>query len=181
MMMMVDGQGVDGFRLDVITRISKDIVFPELPKDMAPENGFILCQRPQPACLFWGNEPRSFFRYDGMNVGEASGININDALLLWMKTGRNCKPSSFWPYRVCISKDNFMYADHSNRNLVEWKKIFHRWDQVFSKKAGAPFTSAIMIQAAWRAALETSSEAYRELSATMLHTFLLSIRATPYI
>lgn len=176
-------KGVDGFRLDVITCISKDIAFPELPKDMAPGEWFpYYAKGPNLHAYLQEMNREVFSRYDGMNVGEASGININDALLFVDEDRQELQTFYHFDHTgFGISKDNFMYADHSNRNLVEWKKIFHRWDQVFSKKGWGTIYLGNHDTSRMTSRFGNDSEAYRELSATMLHTFLLSIRATPYI
>jgi len=176
-------KGIDGFRLDVITCISKDIAFPELPKDMQVGGWFPYYAKGPHLHEYLQEMNREVFsKYDCMNVGEASGISIEDALL-FVDEDRN-ELQTFYHFDHTgfgISKENFMYADDSNRDLVQWKKIFERWDKVFIEKGWGTIYLGNHDMSRMTSRYGNDSETYRELSAKMLHTFLLSMRATPYI
>lgn len=176
-------KGVDGFRLDVITCISKDIAFPEMPRDMAAGEWFpYYAKGPNLHAYLHEMNREVFSRYDSMNVGEASGISINDALLFVDEDRQELQTFYHFDHlSFGISRENFMYADHSNRDLVEWKKIFHRWDEVFLEKGWGTIYLGNHDTSRMTSRFGNDSEAYREPSAKMLHTFLLSMRATPYI
>lgn len=176
-------KGIDGFRLDVITCISKDTYFPELPKDMPAGEWFPYYAKGPSLHEYLKEMNRKVFaKYDCMNVGEASGISIDDALL-FVDEDRN-ELQTFYHFDHTgfgISKDNFMYADENNRDLVEWKKIFKKWDKVFAEKGWGTIYLGNHDMSRMTSRFGNDSEIYRELSAKMLHTFLLSMRATPYI
>jgi oligo-1,6-glucosidase len=176
-------KGIDGFRLDVITCISKDTVFPELPKDMNVGEWFpYYAKGPHLHAYLQEMNKEVFSKYDCMNVGEASGISIEDALL-FVDEDRN-ELQTFYHFDHTgfgISKENFMYADDTNRDLVEWKKIFARWDKVFIEKGWGTIYLGNHDMSRMTSRYGNDSETYREFSAKMLHTFLLSMRATPYI
>lgn len=176
-------KGIDGFRLDVITCISKDIAFPELPKDMNVGEWFpYYAKGPHLHEYLQEMNKEVFSKYDCMNVGEASGISIEDALL-FVDEDRN-ELQTFYHFDHTgfgISKENFMYADDSNRDLVQWKKIFERWDKVFVEKGWGTIYLGNHDMSRMTSRYGNDSETYRELSAKMLHTFLLSMRVTPYI
>lgn len=174
---------IDGFRMDVITCISKDVSFPELPNYM-PVGEWFPYYAKGPHLHEYLNEMHKevFSKYDCMNVGEASGISIEDALQ-FVDEDRN-ELQTFYHFDHTgfgISKENFMYADDSNRDLVEWKKIFNRWDKVFAEKGWGTIYLGNHDMSRMTSRFGNDSETYRELSAKMLHTFLLSMRATPYI
>lgn len=176
-------KGVDGFRLDVITCISKDTTFPELPEDMPVGEWFPYYAKGPHLHEYLQEMNREVFaRYDCMNVGEASGIHIDDALL-FVDESRN-ELQTFYHFDHTgfgISKENFMYPDPSNRDLVAWKTIFDRWDKVFAEKGWGTVYLGNHDMSRMVSRFGNDTEAYRELSAKMLHTFLLSMRATPYI
>jgi len=176
-------KGIDGFRLDVITCISKDIAFPELPKDMQVGGWFPYYAKGPHLHEYLQEMNREVFsKYDCMNVGEASGISIEDALL-FVDEDRN-ELQTFYHFDHTgfgISNTNFMYADDSNRDLVQWKKTFERWDKVFIEKGWGTIYLGNHDMSRMTSRYGNDSETYRELSAKMLHTFLLSMRATPYI
>lgn len=176
-------KGVDGFRLDVITCISKDIAFPELPPDMPIGDWFpYYAKGPNLHAYLQEMNKEVFSKYDCMNVGEASGISINDALL-FVAEERN-ELQTFYHFDHTgfgISKENFMYADDNNRDLVQWKKIFDKWDKVFSEKGWGTIYLGNHDMSRMTSRFGNNSDAYREYSAKMLLCFLLSMRATPYI
>ena len=176
-------KGVDGFRLDVITCISKDISFPELPAYMPIGDWFpYYAKGPNLHAYLQEMNKDVFSKYDCMNVGEASGVSIDDALL-FVGEERN-ELQTFYHFDHTgfgISKENFMYADDSNRDLVQWKKIFERWDKVFSEKGWGTIYLGNHDMSRMTSRFGNDSDAYREYSAKMLLCFLLSMRATPYI
>lgn len=176
-------KGIDGFRMDVITCISKDTAFPELPDDMAVGEWFPYYAKGPHLHAYLNEMHREVFsKYDCMNVGEASGVSIDDALQ-FVDEERN-ELQTFYHFDHTgfgISKENFMYADDCNRDLVEWKKIFYRWDKVFAEKGWGTIYLGNHDMSRMVSRFGNDSETYRALSAKMLHTFLLSMRATPYI
>jgi oligo-1,6-glucosidase len=176
-------KGIDGFRLDVITCISKDTAFPELPKDMPVGEWFSYYAKGPHLHEYLQEMNREVFsKYDCMNVGEASGVSIEDALLFVDEDRKELQTFYHFDHTgFGISKENFMYADDTNLDLVEWKKIFNRWDKVFTEKGWGTIYLGNHDMSRMTSRFGNDSEAFRELSAKMLHTFLLSMRATPYI
>ena len=177
------GKGIDGFRLDVITCISKDNAFPELQRDMPVGEWFpYYAKGPRLHEYLQEMNREVFSKYDCMNVGEASGVSIDDALLFVDKDRQELQTFYHFDHTgFGISKENFMYADDKNRDLVEWKKVFNKWDKVFAEKGWGTIYLGNHDMSRMTSRFGNESETYRELSAKMLHTFLLSMRATPYI
>jgi oligo-1,6-glucosidase len=176
-------KGIDGFRLDVITCISKDTAFPELPKDMPVGEWFPYYAKGPHLHEYLQEMNREVFsKYDCMNVGEASGISIKDALLFVDEDRHELQTVYHFDHTgFGISKENFMYADDSNRDLAQWKKMFDKWDKVFAEKGWGTIYLGNHDMSRMTSRFGNDNQTYRELSAKMLHTFLLSMRATPYI
>jgi oligo-1,6-glucosidase len=176
-------KGIDGFRLDVITCISKDTSFPELATNMTVGEWFPYYSKgPYLHDYLQEMNKEVFSKYDCMNVGEMSFVTTENALL-FVDEDRN-ELQTFYHFDHTgfgISKENFMYADDSNKDLVEWKKIFDRWDKVFTEKGWGTIYLGNHDMSRMTSRYGNDSETYREFSAKMLHTFLLSMRATPYI
>ncbi|MCX8472496.1 MAG: alpha-glucosidase, partial [Sediminibacterium sp.] len=176
-------KGIDGFRLDVITCISKDITFPELPKKMPISEWFPYYSKGPNLHNYLQEMYREVFaKYDCMNVGEMSSINTENALL-FVDENRN-ELQTFYHFEhsgMGIYKENFMYADANNWDLVEWKKIFDKWDKTFAENGWNTIYLGNHDMSRMVSRFGNDTDAYRELSAKMLHTFLLSMRATPYI
>ncbi len=176
-------KGIDGFRLDVITCISKDTSFPELSPNMPVGEWFpYYAKGPKLHAYLQEMNKEVFSKYDCMNVGEASGVNIDEALLFVDKERDELQTFYHFDHTgFGINKENFMYADDANRDLVQWKKIFYNWDKVFDEKGWGTIYLGNHDMSRMTSRFGNDSETYRELSAKMLHTFLLSMRATPYI
>ncbi|MEY4572674.1 MAG: hypothetical protein RLZ10_1922 [Bacteroidota bacterium] len=176
-------KGIDGFRLDVIACISKDISFPELPKNMPVGQWFpYYAQGPHLHDYLQEMNKEVFSKYDCMNVGEMSFITTDNALLFVDEDRRELQTFYHFDHTgVGVSKENFMYADDTNWDLVQWKKIFYKWDKVFAEKGWGTIYLGNHDMSRVVSRYGNDSEEYRSISAKMLHTFVLSMRATPYI
>jgi oligo-1,6-glucosidase len=176
-------KGIDGFRLDVIACISKDINFLELPKDTPANQWFTYyAQGPHLHAYLQEMNNEVFSKYDCMNVGEMSFVTTQDALL-FVDEDRN-ELQTFYHFDhtgVGVSKENIMYSDDKNWDLVEWKKIFQNWDNVFAEKGWGTIYLGNHDMSRMVSRFGNDSDAFRSASAKMLHTFILSMRATPYI
>ncbi len=174
-------KGVDGFRMDVIPFISKDTDYPELPEKY--EGNFI---------PFYSNGPRLheflhemnkevLSKYDIMTVGETPGVDIDQALK-FVDEDREELNMFFHFDLMSLDRDGdevFWMRDEPWK-LTEFKEIFSTWDAVFAEKGwGSLFLSNHDFPRSvsrWG----NDSEAHWHNSATMLHTFLLTMRGTPY-
>lgn len=176
-------KGIDGFRLDVITCISKDTAFPVLSEEMPAGAWFPYYAKGPHLHEYLQEMNREVFaQYDCMNVGEASGVNIEEALLFVNEDRQELQ--TFYHFEHTgfgIHKEHFMLEDETNRDLVAWKKIFERWDQVFLEKGWGTIYLGNHDMSRMTSRYGNDSPAYRGYSAKMLHTFLLTMRATPYI
>jgi oligo-1,6-glucosidase len=176
-------KGVDGFRLDVIACISKDISFPEMPTNMPVSAWFpYYAQGPHLHDYLQEMNREVFSKYDCMNVGEMSFITTDNALM-FVDEDRN-ELQTFYHFDhtgVGVSKENFMYSDDSNWDLVAWKNIFYKWDQVFEHKGWSTIYLGNHDMSRMVSRFGNDNEQYRSISSKMLHVFILSMRATPYI
>ena len=176
-------KGIDGFRLDVIACISKDINFLELPKDTLANQWFTYyAQGPHLHAYLQEMNNEVFSKYDCMNVGEMSFVTTKNALL-FVDEDRN-ELQTFYHFDhtgVGVSKENIMYSDDKNWDLVEWKTIFQNWDNVFAEKGWGTIYLGNHDMSRMVSRFGNDSDAFRSASAKMLHTFILSMRATPYI
>jgi oligo-1,6-glucosidase len=117
-----------------------------------------------------------------MNVGEMSFITTNNALLFVDED--RCELQTFYHFDhtgVGVSKENFMYADETNWDLVQWKNIFYKWDKAFAEKGWGTIYLGNHDMSRVVSRYGNDSEKYRSISSKMLHTFILSMRGTPYI
>ncbi len=66
-------------------------------------------------------------------------------------------------------------------DLLHFKKTFSKWDSAFAKKGWISIFLANHDQARMVSRFGNDSDSFREASAKMLNTFILSMRGTPYL
>ncbi len=174
-------KGVDGFRMDVISFLSKDTTFPELPKKY--KGDFITYYAEGENIHNYLNEMNNevLSKYDVMTVGEAPGVTIDNALK-FVDEDRN-ELDMFFHFDLMSldrSEGEVFMMRKDKWKLSEFRDIFSKWDAVFAKKGwGSLFLSNHDFPRAvsrWG----NDSHQYWKNSATLLHTFLLTMRGTPY-
>jgi oligo-1,6-glucosidase len=174
-------KGVDGFRMDVITFISKDLPFKDLP---AKYNGdFVQYYAEGPKLHEYLREfnREVLSKYDIMTVAEGPGTNTENVLDFVDEDRRELNMS----YHFDIS--NLGHKDLAKKlmkpegwSFKEFKEIFVKWDKVFDQKGwGTVYLGNHdfpRIVSRWG----NDSDEFREISSKMLTTFLLTMRGTPY-
>ena len=128
-------KGVDGFRMDVITFISKDLPFRELPEKY--DGNFVQYYAEGPKLHEYLQEfnREVLSKYDIMTVAEGPGTTAEN-VLDFVDEDRNELNMS---YHFDIS--NLGHKDLAKKlmspegwNFLEFKEIFSRWDAVFTEK-----------------------------------------------
>ena len=174
-------KGIDGFRLDVIPFISKDTDFPELPA--AYGGNFIPYYADGPRLHEFLNELHRevLGKYQVMSVGEAPGVSLDQALN-FVDEDRQELDMFFQFDLMTLDRDAVHMLGYREEGwkLTEFKAIFSRWDAVFAEKGwGSVFlNNHDFPRSVSRWANDTEAHWYN--SATMLQTFLLTMRGTPY-
>lgn len=174
-------KGVDGFRMDVIPFISKDTTYPELP---AEYNGNFV--------PFYANGPKLheylhemnqevLSKYDVMTVGETPGV-ARDQALLFVDEEREELNMFFHFELMSLDRDGdeVFWMREDRWKLTEFKKIHSDWDETFAEKGwGSMFLSNHDNPRSVSRWGNDSPEHWHN-SATMLQTFLLTMKGTPY-
>jgi oligo-1,6-glucosidase len=176
-------KGVDGFRMDVIPFISKDTTFPPLR-----------AKHPGEYIAYYANGPRLheylremnrevLSKYDIMTVGEGGGVAVEDALKFVAEDRHELQ--TFFQFEVVDrwgrQEGNFLYADSTNRSLPALKGVFTKWDSVFAEDGWGTVFLGNHDQSRMVSRYGNDTPRYRVASSKMLHTLLLTMRATPYI
>ena len=176
-------RGVDGFRMDVIPFISKDTTFPPLPSAYHGNYVAYYAKGPQLHQYLQEMNREVLRTYDVMTVGEGGGVAVEDALKFVaddrheLQTFFQFDVVDYWGRR----RGNFMYPDSSNRSLPVLKEIITRWDSVFEHAGWGTVFLGNHDQSRMVSRFGNDAPGYRTTSAKMLHTLLLTMRATPYI
>lgn len=165
-------KGIDGYRLDAFQFAAKDTSFPAFPKDY--EKNFILYYAMGPHLHDYLKEMNQevFSKYDVFSVAEGAGNSFKDAHEL-VDADRKELDMAYAFEAVDIAKPE-------GYSLLHLKEVFSRWDSAFAKNGWLSIFLANHDQARLVSRYGNDSKQYREPSAKMLATFLMTMRGTPY-
>lgn len=166
-------KGVDGFRMDAFQYASKDTTWPEFPK--GHEKDFIKWYGMRPQLHEYLNEMyrEVISKYDVFAVAEGAGSTFEDAHAL-VDADRNELQMAYHFESVDLSRTPEGYT------LEEFKDVFTRWDSAFAKRGWISVFLSNHDNARLVDRFGNPDPKYRNPSTTMLNTFLLSMRGTPY-
>lgn len=174
-------KGVDGFRMDVIPFISKDTTYPEINASAPHE--FIAYYANGPKVHEYLNELNQevISKYDAFTVGEGPGIHINQALDFVHEDRKEMDMFFHFDLMSLDRKPGEVFTMREDTwKLSEFKKIFSDWDSAFAKAGwGSLFLANHDFPRSVSRWGNDSPEHWKN-SATLLHTFLLTMRGTPY-
>ncbi len=174
-------KGVDGFRMDVIPFISKHLPFTEIPDEYSGNFMSYYADGPNLHTYLHEMNQKVLTRYGVMSVGEAPGVTLDQALNFVDEDREEL--NMFFHFdlmRLDRSIEDFASPRKECWNLTEFKKIFSDWDAVFANKGwGSVFLDNHDFPRAVSRWGNDSTEHWYN-SATMLQTFLLTMRGTPY-
>jgi oligo-1,6-glucosidase len=174
-------KGIDGFRMDVITIISKDTTFPEMP---AMYNGSW--------DKFYANGPhihdylQEMYRevlskYNMMTVAEGMGISTKDVLKFVDADRKELNMAyHFEGMGYGYLPGKWKTPDPNGYDLVGFKKLYSRWDSVFAEKGWGTIYLGNHDQPRMLTRWGNDAPEFRVYSSKMLTTFLMTMRSTPY-
>ena len=165
-------KGIDGFRLDAFTFSAKDTTFPAFPKDFG--KNFMPYYSMQPHLHDYLQEMNKevFSKYNCMSVAEGAGNTLQDAHDL-VDADRH-ELNMAYPFEWVDIPQPAGY------DLTKLKASLSKWDSTFSEKGWMSVFLANHDQARMVSRFASDKPEFRELSAKMLNTFILSMRGTPY-
>lgn len=175
-------KGIDGFRMDVISLISKVPGFPDGP---AKESGY---GDYEPYCA---NGPRVheylqemnkevLSKYDLITVGECAGITVEEAKKYASSSGKELNMIFQFEHVYLDSGESFKW-NHRKIKLSELKAVMSKWQTELHGKAWNSLFWCNHDQPRILSRMGNDSPQYREISAKMLGTCLHMMQGTPYI
>ena len=179
-------KGVDGFRMDVIPFISKDSTFPEITQKELNEKwhgawDYYYAHGPHVHEYLKQMNKEVLSKYDVMTVAEGAGTTTDDAALF---VGEDRHELNMLYHFEGVSlgylPGQFKQMDPNGYSLVAFKKIYSKWDSVFSKKGWGTIYLGNHDQPRMLTRWGNDDPKYRDASSKLLTTFLLTMRATPY-
>lgn len=165
-------KGVDGFRLDAFGFAAKDTTYPAFPPGF--EKDFMKYYSMQGNLHEYLKEMNKevFSKYDVMSVAEGAGNTFEDA--------HNLVDEERQELNMAYAFEGVDIAKSAGYDLVHLKKVFTKWDSAFSDRGWLSIFLANHDQARMVSRFGSDEPAYREASAKLLNTFILSMRGTPY-
>ena len=175
-------KGIDGFRMDVISMISK---VPGLPDGTPGANGFgdfgpYVCNGPHVHEYLQEMNRRVLSRYDLLTVGECSGVTVEEAKKYASLDGKELNMVFQFEHMDLDGGESFKWND-KKIDLVELKKVLTKWQVSLMGKAWNSLYWCNHDQPRMLSRLGDDSDACRELSAKMLATCLHMMQGTPYV
>ncbi|MFM1877511.1 MAG: hypothetical protein RLZZ241_377 [Bacteroidota bacterium] len=165
-------KGVDGFRLNAFQFAAKDTTFPEFPEGY--ERDFIQYYAMQPGLHDYLKEMnREVLRkYDILSVSEGAGRNFKEA--------HELVDAEREELQMAYAFEGVDLPKFEGYALDSRKAVFGRWDTEFANKGWLSIFLSNHDQARMVSRLGNDSPEFRNASASLLNTFILSMRGTPY-
>lgn len=180
-------KGVDGLRMDAICFISKDCSWPEISPELLKEKyhddwGHYYAAGPYLHEYLREMNEQVLSKYDVVAIAEAAGISSDQALLFVDEDRRELDMLyHFEGIVIGYIPGEFKKVDPAGYKLGDWKEVYTRWDAVLKQKGWGMIYLGNHDQPRMVSRWGDDSEAFRDAWAKLLFTFLLTMRATPFI
>ncbi|MEX8547800.1 MAG: alpha-glucosidase [Mucilaginibacter sp.] len=180
-------KGVDGFRMDVISYISKDTDFPEITQEYLDKNdkgrwGIYYAKGPHLHEYLQQMNREVLSKYDIMTVGEGSGVTIEEAMNF---VGDDRKELDMFFHfdgmYIGMLPGKYKQPDPAGWKLVDFKKLYSKWSDLFSDNGWGSIYLGNHDQPRMLSRWGNDAPEFAAASSKLLLTFLLTMRATPYI
>ena len=169
-------KGVDGFRLDAFQFVSKDIAFPPLPKGYEENVPSVIKHHgmgPHLHTYLKEMNEEVLSKYDVFAVSEGVGSSLEDAHDI-VDEDRNELQMAYH------FESTDLVSSIEKCTLADIKECFTKWDTSFDKKGWLSIYLSNHDQARMVNRFGNAKPAFKEVSAKMLNTFILSMKGTPY-
>lgn len=175
-------KGIDGFRMDVISMISKA---PEMPDGPVGKSGY---GDFGPSCVNGPHEHEYLqemnktvlSKYDLMTVGECSGVTVEEAKKYASSNGNELSMVFQFEHMGLDEGKNCKWCDRKMA-LIELKQVMSKWQTELEGEAWNSLYWCNHDQPRIVSRLGNDSNEYREVSAKMLGTCLHMMQGTPYV
>lgn len=175
-------KGIDGFRMDVISMISKDQTFPdgEMNNSLYGDFGPYCVHGPRVHEFLQEMNREVLSRYDIMTVGETSGVTIEEAQKYAGEAGKELNMVFQFDH---VDNGSGAYGKWTTEkyDFKEFKRIMIKWQEELQGKAWNSLFLGNHDQPRSVSRFGNDNPAYRETSAKMLATCLHMMQGTPYV
>ncbi len=174
-------KGIDGFRMDVITFISKDLTYPPIPEKYKGKLwDFFYASGPQLHEYLQEMNREVLQHYNIMTVAEGPGTTTDNVLDLVDEDRKELNMSYHFDHVYLGLLPRKIVGD-GYQDLVKFKEIHNKWDLAFKEKGWGTIYLANHDQPRMVTRWANDNPQWRTLAAKMLNTWLLSMHGTPYL
>lgn len=175
-------KGIDGFRMDVISLISKVPGFPDGPagKSGYGDYGPYCANGPRVHEYLQEMNREVLSKYDLITVGECSGVTVEEAKKYASSSGKELNMVFQFEHMDLDGGESFKW-NHRKIKLSELKAVMSKWQTELYGKAWNSLYWCNHDQPRMLSRMGNDSPQYREISAKMLGTCLHMMQGTPYI
>lgn len=175
-------KGIDGFRMDVISMISKDQRFPdgEMNNGLYGDFGPYCVHGPRAHEFLQEMNQKVLSKYDIMTVGETAGVTIEEAQK-YAGDDRNELNMVFQFEHVESGCGDYGKWTTAKYDFKEFKNIMIKWQEELQGKAWNSLFLGNHDQPRSVSRFGNDNPVYRETSAKMLATCIHMMQGTPYV
>ena len=175
-------KGIDGFRMDVISMISKDQRFPdgEMNNGLYGDFGPYSVHGPRVHEFLQEMNHEVLSKYDIMTVGETAGVTIEEAQK-YAGEDRNELNMVFQFEHVESGCGDYGKWTTQKYDFKEFKNIMIKWQEKLQGKAWNSLFLGNHDQPRSVSRFGNDNPVYRETSAKMLATCIHMMQGTPYV
>ena len=175
-------KGVDGFRMDVISMISKDPAYPDgiVHNGLYGDNSPYVCNGPRVHEYLQEMNQKVLSKFDLITVGEAAGVTVEEAKKYANLDGSELNMVFQFEHVDAPTAEHGKWTD-KRFELKRLRSILNKWQTQLEGKAWNSLYWDNHDQPRAVSRFGNDGPMYRELSAKMLATCLHMLKGTPYI
>ena len=169
-------KGVDGFRLDAFQYVSKDITFPPFPEGYDVDVPSVIEYHgmgPHIHSYLKEMNEQVLSKYDVFAVSEGVGSTLKDAHDLVDKDRNELQMAYHF-------EATDMVTTLEKCTLAQFKESFTKWDKSFAENGWIAIYLSNHDQSRFINRYGSDKPAFKDYSAKLLNTFILSMRGTPF-
>lgn len=173
-------KGASGFRLDAFPFISKNTAFPNFPENFDGDFAKIYASGPNLHKYVQEMHREVFEGKDVFSIGEIVGIEVEDIPLL---IGEHRKEliTAFHFGNVGVDRDPANWWVWQDWKLPDLKKLYTLYEEVYHPHSWNTIFFSNHDNPRMVSRFGNDSEAYRDLSAKLLATLLMSMKGTSFV
>ena len=173
-------KGAAGFRLDAFPFISKNTDFPNFPENFDGDFAKVYASGPNLHKYVQEMHQEVFEGRDVFSIGEIVGIDVEDIPLL-IGEHRKELSTAFHFGNVGVDRDPTNWWIWQDWNLPDLKKLYTLYEEVYHPHSWNTIFFSNHDNPRMVSRFGNDSDQYRNLSAKLLATLLMSMKGTPFV